>query len=59
MSVVNGDAPLRKSEMLVRLFAERIRSGQWEPGSRLPSERELARLFEVSRTAVREALKAS
>ena len=58
MSVVNGDAPLRKSEMLVRLFAERIRSGQWDPGSRLPSERELARLFEVSRTAVREALKA-
>ena len=58
MSVVNGDAPLRKSEMLVRLFAERIRSVQWEPGSRLPSERELARLFEVSRTAVREALKA-
>ncbi|RLP09637.1 FadR/GntR family transcriptional regulator [Propionibacterium australiense] len=57
MSVLNG-APLRKSEMLVRVFVDRIRSGQWKPGMRLPSERELARQFQVSRTAVREALKA-
>ena len=35
-----------------------IRSGQWQPGSRLPGEIALAEMFQVSRTCIREVLKA-
>ena len=34
-----------------------IRSGSWEPGSRLPSEVRLSELFDVSRSTVRTAIK--
>lgn len=43
---------------LQNALRQRIESGQWSPGERLPGERELARLFSVSRTTVREALDA-
>jgi GntR family transcriptional repressor for pyruvate dehydrogenase complex len=35
-----------------------IKEKQWAPGSRLPSEIELAKTFGVSRTSIREVLKA-
>jgi GntR family transcriptional repressor for pyruvate dehydrogenase complex len=35
---------------------ERIRSGELEPGSRVPSERDLSDQFRVARTSVREAM---
>lgn len=41
---------------VVAQLAEQIRSGAVARGSRLPAESELSRLFEVSRTVVREAL---
>lgn len=52
------EVPTRKSERLARELVQQVRAGRWTAGSRLPSERELARQFKVSRTAVREALKA-
>jgi GntR family transcriptional regulator, uxu operon transcriptional repressor len=53
-------AVIGPSRRLYREIAEQlemlINSGEFPPGSRLPSERELARLFGVSRPPVREAL---
>jgi len=45
------------TEVLDRLLA-RINAGEFPPGSRLPSERELMELFGVGRPSVREALQA-
>ncbi len=36
---------------------ERIRRGDWQPGAQLPGEPELCRIFNVSRTVIRQALK--
>jgi GntR family transcriptional regulator len=41
---------------LQELLKERIESGGWNPGDRLPSESELARRYGVSRVVVRQAL---
>jgi GntR family transcriptional repressor for pyruvate dehydrogenase complex len=42
-------------ERIARTIAELIEDGRLAPGARLPSERELAQVFGVSRLAVREA----
>jgi len=42
---------------IVEQIQRRIIQGDLKPGDRLPAERELAEDFEVSRTAVREAIK--
>jgi GntR family transcriptional regulator, transcriptional repressor for pyruvate dehydrogenase complex len=48
----------RLYEQIVRQVEELILSGKLKPGDQLLSERELAQQFGVSRTAVREAIKA-
>ncbi len=53
--------PVRLSrlyEQIVEQIERRIQRGELRPGDQLPSERELAEQFGVSRTAVREAIKA-
>lgn len=63
--VVNNSAtiePLEREprlyERLVDKILDLISSGKWKPGYRLPPERELSEAFGVSRTVVREAIKA-
>ena len=48
----------RLYERVVDKVLELISSGSWKPGYRLPPERELSEAFGVSRTVVREAVKA-
>lgn len=48
----------RLYEQIVQQIEESILKGELIPGSQLPAERELAEQFGVSRTAVREAIKA-
>lgn len=48
----------RLYEQLVHQIENKVLSGELRPGDRLPSERELAEQFGISRTAVREAVKA-
>jgi GntR family transcriptional repressor for pyruvate dehydrogenase complex len=46
----------RKSDEVFDQIALFIRNGRFEPGARLPSERELASSFNTSRATIREAL---
>lgn len=55
-----GLAPLEKhrlSDQIVDRITDLIREGAYADGARLPSERELAQSFAVSRPLVREALR--
>lgn len=46
----------RLSDEVARQLAAAIRTGEFAPGARLPSEKELAERFDVSRMVVREAM---
>lgn len=48
---------LRISEEVAEQLKESIVSGHFNPGEKLPSERDLAEQFQVSRVAIREALR--
>lgn len=53
--------PLKKKrlyEEIVDQILQLIHSGELKPGDRLPPERELAEQLNVSRTAIREAMRA-
>jgi GntR family transcriptional regulator, transcriptional repressor for pyruvate dehydrogenase complex len=53
--------PVKRSriyEHIVDQIRALIREGRWAPGDQIPPERELAERFRVSRTSVREALRA-
>jgi GntR family transcriptional repressor for pyruvate dehydrogenase complex len=49
---------INRSEHVRRQLQDAIRHGDYRPGDRLPSERELGELFGVSRVSVREAVSA-
>jgi GntR family transcriptional repressor for pyruvate dehydrogenase complex len=50
--------PARLYEKIAEQIKQRILSGELQNGDRLPSERELSDQFDVSRTAIREAIQA-
>ncbi len=52
--------PIEKISIANQVFDQiknSILSGEWNPGTKLPSENELTQLFSVSRVPIREALK--
>lgn len=49
-------SPIPMYHQLKELVSEKIESGEWEPGYRLPTEAELSREFGVSRITVRHAM---
>jgi len=49
--------PTSKYEQIQEWIRESIESGRFRPGDKLPSESELCRQFDVSRTSVRQAIK--
>jgi len=57
MAVFRSVSVTRSYEQVVDQLLDRIRAGDFLPGSRLPTERELGELFGVSRGVIREAIK--
>lgn len=53
-SVKSG--PLPRYYQLKEILRERIRAGQWLPGSLIPSERELCETYGISRMTARQAI---
>src|SRR5712692_5993391 len=45
------------SDQVISVIVDRVISGDWQPGARLPSEPELASQFGVSRSVVRDAVR--
>ena len=45
------------SDVILEQMKQKIISGEWSPGDRLPSEKELMRIFGASRISVREPIK--
>lgn len=53
---IDRSSPVPYYFQLRKLLAEEIASGRWSPGDRIPSEPDVCRHFDVSRTTVRQAL---
>lgn len=51
-----ADSSLPGYKTIAGTITERIYQGNYQPGSYLPSENELAREFKVTRTTIRKAL---
>lgn len=54
--VIDRDSPVPYYHQLKELLRDEILSGRWPAGAQIPSEPELCRLLDVSRTVVRQAL---
>ncbi len=52
------DSKLPFYHQLYEILRERIRSGEWQPGDAIPTEKELTESFAISRATVRQALDA-
>ncbi len=57
MAKIDRDSPVPIYHQLKSLIREQIESGLWKPGDRIPTENELCRLYGISRSPVRQALK--
>jgi GntR family transcriptional repressor for pyruvate dehydrogenase complex len=55
---VPGNGHRKVNEAIVRAIQDQIRRGELKAGDRLPPERQLAAMFDASRSSVREALRA-
>lgn len=54
--MLDNHSPLPLYHQLRKMIADRIETGEWQPGDRVPSEIELVKQLGVSRTTVRLAL---
>ncbi|RME33648.1 MAG: extracellular solute-binding protein [Thermoflexia bacterium] len=57
MGRIERGSPVPLYHQLKTLIREQIESGLWKPGDRIPTEDELCRLYGISRSPVRQALK--
>lgn len=55
--MINADSPVPLYEQIKNYILHNIHSGEWPYNTRIPSERDLAEQFEVSRVTVGKAIK--
>ena len=53
---VDHDSPIPYYVQVKEALQESIEQGQWQPGEQLPGDMEFCRMFDVSRTVIRQAL---
>ncbi|MFR9527608.1 MAG: FadR/GntR family transcriptional regulator [Rikenellaceae bacterium] len=51
------NSTLKPKDQVIQYIRRALQSGELQPNTKLPSERNLAEMFDISRSAVREALK--
>lgn len=56
-TAVDRSSPIPYYVQVKEALREHIEHGDWQPGDQLPGEPELCRLFDVSRTVIRQALR--
>jgi len=54
---IDRTSPIPIYHQLKMIIQEQVESGAWRPGDRIPTEKELCRLYGISRSPVRQALK--
>ena len=56
MTTVDRSSPVPIYHQLKSLIRDRIETGMWRPGDRIPTEHELCDMYNISRAPVRQAL---
>lgn len=56
MGKIDPTGPLAPYRQLAAILRERIKSGQYKPGERIPTESDLIAEFELARSTVRRAV---
>ncbi len=56
VATINRNSPIPVYHQLKTLILEQIESGLWRPGDRIPTQQELCRMHNISRSPVRQAL---
>ncbi len=55
-NAIQSDSPTPIRAQLKELLLQEIRNGRFQPGCRIPSEREIAAMYGISRASVRESI---
>jgi len=55
--VIDRESPVPFHVQLREILIDRMKKGDWKPGTRIPGDEELCEHFSLSRTVVRQALK--
>jgi GntR family transcriptional regulator len=53
---IDRESPVPYHVQLREILVERMKKGDWKPGTRIPGDEELCKTFNLSRTVVRQAL---
>lgn len=56
MNIVTRDIHQKMYFQLYKIFKKKIEDGEWEVNSKIPSEKELCKMYNASRTTVRSAI---
>ncbi len=56
MTAIQRNSPVPRYYQLKEILQERVRSGEWQPGNLIPSERELSETYGISRMTARQAI---